>query len=281
MYVPGYLVGVDETPSFPTLGAAFNAFMHDDFTVSGTGNPSFGEVSIRFVDQRARIRRVRIRAASVDVCVAGRSLEGCHLELNGAEYRQVMKVTKAGRVTFLLPEGLPSDAWLWLKNDGEWIDYRALNNWGNYRSADIEEQMPRDLGAEISHLATQGEGEHLEYKSMLPGNPSEKRHVFKTVVAFANGDGGTLLFGLGDGGEITGLTDKPQEARARLTDLLRDLVTPSPWTVIETHRYEGKNILVLRVQPRARHPRTHHRQEQAGILHTPRRHDVLCPAGRS
>jgi len=228
--------------------------MYDNFAISGTssGSPSsFGEVSVRFVDQRARIRRVRIRAASLDVWIGGRSLESCRLELNGVEYRQVIEVSKSSRITFPLPEGLPSDAWLWLKSGTEWLDYRALNHWGNYRSADVEERLPRDLGAEIGRLATQGEGQHIEYKTKIPGNTAEKRHVFKTVVAFANGEGGVLLFGIGDGGETIGLTETLQDARARLTDLLRDLVTPSPQTVIDTHRYEGRNILLLRVQPGA------------------------------
>lgn len=249
--VPGYLVGDDQAPSFPTFGAAFNAFMYNKFAISGSssGNPSgFGEVSVRFVDQRAHIRRVRIRPASLDVWIGGRSLDDCRLELNGVEYRQVSQVSKSSRITIPLSEGLPSDAWLWLKHGTDWLDYRALNHWGNYRSADVEEHLPRDLGAEISRLVTQGEGQNLEYKSKLPVSPAEKRVVFKTVVAFASRGGGTVLFGVGDGGEITGLTETLKDARARLTDLLRDLVSPSPQTDIEELRYEGKNILILRVQ---------------------------------
>lgn len=251
VYIPGYLVGLREAPSFPTFGAAFNAFMYDDYSVSGTGNPELGEVSVRFVDQRARIYRVRIRAASVDVWVGGTSLDECYLELNGVEHRQVIQIGKPRRVSFPLPQGLPSDAWLWLKDGPEWLDYRALNGWGNYRSADVEDQLPRDLGAEISRLAAQGEGQHIEYKAKLPETRDEKRHVFKTAVAFACGEGGTILFGIGDGGKIIGLTGTLQDARARLTDLLRDLITPPPETVIESHRHEGKNILLLRVQPGA------------------------------
>ncbi len=130
--VPGYHIGAEDAPSFPTFGAAFNAFLYDDFIISGTANPSLGEVQVRLVDQRARIRRARIRPASLDVWLGGRSLAGCCLELNGVEGRQVIPVDKPGRVSLPLPTGLPSDAWLWLKHGTEWLDFRALNNWGGH-----------------------------------------------------------------------------------------------------------------------------------------------------
>ncbi|MGH8994435.1 MAG: AlbA family DNA-binding domain-containing protein [Acidimicrobiales bacterium] len=242
----GYLVGQDDAPSFPTFGAAYNAFYHHNFAVSGTNNPQLGQVSIRLVDARARIGRVRVRPASLEVWVGGRAVQDTRLELNGAEYRTAVDLTRAGRVTFPLPVGLPSDAWLWLKHGTEWRDFRALS-WEGSRIRNVETELPRDPIAELSLLATQGEGPHLEYKEKLPDSRDEKRHVFKTVVAFANGDGGTMLFGIGDGGELRGVGDKLPEGRRRLNDLLRDLVDPSPSVRIEAHRLDGRNVLVLEV----------------------------------
>lgn len=242
----GYLVGQGDAPSFPTFGSAYNAFYHHNFAVSGTNNPQLGQISIRLVDARARIGRVRIRPASLEVWVGGRAVRGARLELNGAEYRTAVDLTKAGRVTFPLPVGLPSDAWLWLKQGTEWRDFRALS-WEGSRIRNVESELPRDPVAEISLLAAQGEGPYLEYKEKLPDSRDEKRHVFKTVVAFANGDGGTLLFGIGDGGELRGVGDKLPEGRRRLNDLLRDLVDPSPPVRIEAHRLDGRNVLVLEV----------------------------------
>lgn len=241
-----YLVGEGDAPSFPTFGAAHNAFYHDNFVVSGTNNPQLGQLSIRFADGRARIGRVRIRPTSLDVWTGGRALDGTRLELNGAEYRTSVELTKGGRVSFPLPSGLPSDAWLWLKQGTEWRDFRALS-WEGNRIPNVDTELPRDPLAELSLLAAQGEGPHLEYKEKLPDSRDEKRNVFKTVVAFANGDGGTLLFGIGDGGELRGVKDKLAEGRRRLNDLLRDLVDPSPSVHIEAHRLDGHNILVLEV----------------------------------
>lgn len=242
----GYLVGRGDAPSFPIFGAAYNAFYHHNYAVSGTNNPQLGQVSIRFVDARARIGRVRIRPASLDVWLGGRAVRGTRLELNGAQYRTGVDLTEAGRVTVPLPVGLPSDAWLWLKHGTDWRDFRALS-WEGNRISNVETELPRDPIAELSLLAAQGEGPYLEYKEKLPDSREEKRHVFKTVVAFANGDGGTLLFGIGDGGEIRGVEDKLPEGRRRLNDLLRDLVDPSPPVRIEAQRLDGRNILVLEV----------------------------------
>jgi hypothetical protein len=156
----GYLVGEGEAPSFPTFGAAYNAFHHDNFVVSGTNNPQLGQVSMRLIDGRARIGRVRIRPTSLEVWVGGRALRDSRLELNGAEYRTSVDLVKAGRVSFPLPAGLPSDAWLWLKHGTEWLDFRALS-WEGSRIPNVETELPRDPIAELSLLAAQGEGPHL------------------------------------------------------------------------------------------------------------------------
>ncbi len=277
-----YLVGAGDAPSFPTFGAAYNAFYHDSFVVSGTNNPPLGQLSIRFVDSRARIGRVRIRPTSLDVWVSGRALDGTQLELNGAEYRTTVDLTKGGRVSFPLPSDLPSDSWLWLKQGTEWHDFRALS-WEGNRTPNVETELPRDPLAELSLLAAQGEGPHLEYKEKLPDSRDEKRNVFKTVVAFANGDGGTLLFGVGDGGELRGVKDKLAEGRRRLNDLLRDLVDPAP----SVRPYRGASPgWVQRAGPRSplgrrRALRAEARSQQARVLRPPGRHHLLRPPRRA
>jgi len=158
-----YLVGTGSTPSFPAFGGAFNVFFYDDYAISGVGNPQFSTANIHVVDDRARIRRVRVRPASIDLWLGGSALRDTVVELNGAECRTVVKVEKS-RVLIPLPDGLPSDAWIWLKSGAEWLDFRPLNQWGGVVSPDIEMELPRDPAAELSHLATRGEGPFLEYK---------------------------------------------------------------------------------------------------------------------
>ena len=110
----GYLVGLDDVPSFPTFAGAFNAFFFGKYAVSGVANPEFGVASIRVVDGRARIRGVRVGAASLAVSLGGSELRSARLELNSETYRTLID-THINRAVVPLPEGLPPDAWLWLK----------------------------------------------------------------------------------------------------------------------------------------------------------------------
>lgn len=246
----GYLVGAGSSPSFPTFGSAFRAYFLNDFTVTGGGSPPTGDLTVRVVDRRARITRVRLRPASVDVWIGGRDLANARLELNGIDYRTQVGVIRSGRITVPLPNGLPGDAWLWLKEGHDWLDFRALNGWGGRISADVETDLPKDPIADLSRLVAQGEGQGLEYKEKLPENREEKRKVFKTVVAFANGNGGLLLFGVSDSGDLRGIVNRVPEAKRRLTDLVRELVRPAPETTVSEYSIDGKAILALEVKPK-------------------------------
>lgn len=244
----GYLIGAGNVPSFPVFSGAYASFFTGTFAVGGTGNPQLGRMSIRCVDTGARIVRVRVHAASLEVWLDGSSLAGTVLELNGAEARATVQVSKR-RVVFELPDGLPHEAWLWLKRGAEWVDYRSLGGWGGYRSPDIQVDLPEDPGAELSRLAAQGEGVQLEYKEKLPDTASEKRTVFKTIVAFANGAGGTMLFGVSDDGAIAGLNGDLTVQRRRLNDLIRSLVTPSAQVRVRQEELDGRGVLIAEVPP--------------------------------
>ena len=47
----------------------------------------------------------------------------------------------------------------------------------------------------------------------------------KTVIAFANTDGGQILIGVEDNGEIVGVND-PQDDILRITNVIRDSIRP-------------------------------------------------------
>jgi hypothetical protein len=246
---PGYLVG-DDAPTFPMFASAFQAFMYHNFAVTGVSTPRLGEVSIRVVDQRGCIRRPRFHRTAMDLYLGGRSLAGTTLELNSETYRMTVEATKPGRVRIPLPDGVPNDAWIWLKREREWLDFRSPSSWGGYTSPDVDVDQPKDPSAELGALLVQGEGTHLEYKSKLPDAREEKRKTFKSVAAFAMGEGGTLIFGIEDEtGIVLGLSDRISGVAARFTDLARELVRPTPQFSCKAHRLDGKTLLVVEVRP--------------------------------
>ncbi|MHB8245897.1 MAG: AlbA family DNA-binding domain-containing protein [Acidimicrobiales bacterium] len=93
----------------------------------------------------------------------------------------------------------------------------------------------------------------MEYKMKMPGDDhNSKRNALKTVVAFANREGGTLLFGVEgdeDVGRIVGLAGKPADLRRRLNDLVRDRVSPNPTLRIAGYDVEGKFVIRLDIEP--------------------------------
>ena len=248
----GHLVARDAR-SFSSFGAAYNAFMLDSYVVTGTSQPSRGEFDLRILDRRARLRDPRVRPLSLEVTVDGTELVGTQLELVSTSIQTTVPVTGRGKIQIPLSEGLGEDAWLWLKVGDEWLDLRSLDHRGPGRNRDVVVEVPEDPVADISALATEGEHLHLEYKSELPGESNEsKRRALKTVVAFANGGGGTLLFGVqGDEevGTIVGLAGRPAELLRRLDQMIRDLVQPKPTVHLGAHNVDGKTVIRADVEP--------------------------------
>jgi predicted HTH transcriptional regulator len=142
---------------------------------------------------------------------------------------------------------------VWLKGEDGWLDYRSITPWGGRQSADVEVELPDDPIADISAPATQGESTHLEYKSTLPGEGSDtKRKALKTVVAFANGEGGVMLFGVegdDDVGQIVGIGGQLAANVRRLNDLVRDRISPNPSFRITGHTVDQKCVIRLDVVP--------------------------------
>lgn len=95
----------------------------------------------------------------------------------------------------------------------------------------------------ILQLIAAGESHTVEFKETLEWNVRENRHTdylnkecLKTIAAFLNADGGTLLIGVSDSGEVKGLSRDLQHVQRRnldgferkLRDLIRGHFNPVP-----------------------------------------------------
>ncbi len=122
------------------------------------------------------------------------------VELNGETYRCDARATADGQVTPAAPGRAAPGAWLYLSRDRKWLDYRAIGEYtgaADLARAGVDVEVPEDPESEIQALLSQGEGLQVEFKRQLPGDSAEsKRTVFKTVAAFANGHGGSIVFGV-------------------------------------------------------------------------------------
>jgi len=248
----GYLSSMN-APSFPSFGTAFYTFFYDKHVLAGQGfQPPLAQFALFVAEEEWRIARVVVGAASLDVWVDGSMVAGTRLELNSAQDRETLIVHGPDRYTFSLPNGLSEDAWIWLKGERGYLDYRYLTGWGGRHSADVEFAVPDDPVAELSTLAAQGESTRLEYKRVLPADSKEsKRRVFKTIVAFANGEGGTLLFGVDgddDTGTIVGVAGDAPDLQRKVNDLIRALVMPTPRYTVTAQEIDGKCVIKVDVE---------------------------------
>jgi hypothetical protein len=250
----GFLIG-DGCPSFPTFANAYRAFFHGNFAGAGAQNP-FQYGLIRVAQPYAWIKHVRVGPTFAEVRVAGSQPIGACVELNSATDRVAKPVGSSKLVRLRLPHGLADDTWLYLTRQGRWLDYRVLGSQlhgsRNLKLQGVEIVVPDEPAAELEALIYQGEGSRLEFKVKLPESDSEKRNVLKTVVAFANTDGGTIVCGVdSDETTITGLeVVDTRQVRDGLINLIRNGLTEFPPVSGPTeHVVDGKRLLVFTVDP--------------------------------
>jgi len=93
-----------------------------------------------------------------------------------------------------------------------------------------------------SNLLFSPEGKTLEFKRNL----SSPKPILKTLVAFANTAGGTLVVGRADDGSIVGVDDVRGDEE-RLANLISDCIAPAMAPDIEAVSVDGKNLLLVRV----------------------------------
>ncbi len=100
----------------------------------------------------------------------------------------------------------------------------------------------------IKNLINQGEHQQLDFKFEI----ADSRKIAKTLVAFANTDGGKILVGVKDNGAIAGVRSDEEihmvEAAAQMYCKPQVKFTTREWDI------EGKNVLEISVEKDALKP---------------------------
>jgi predicted HTH transcriptional regulator len=102
-------------------------------------------------------------------------------------------------------------------------------------------------------LVTQGEQRTIEYKRQLPTSDGERANLARTVVAFANTEGGHLIYGVESDGavgtHIRGVQYSPDVADS-LVRIVRDRVIPDPGIDVTHCEVDGRHLVAVVVQSR-------------------------------
>ncbi len=91
-----------------------------------------------------------------------------------------------------------------------------------------------------------GEATSYDKKQML--EVKRPKSWLKSVSAFANGDGGTLIFGISDGDHIVGLADAEGDAE-KISEEIKSKLDPIPAVNLEYKDIDGKKLVLLHVYP--------------------------------
>ena len=105
---------------------------------------------------------------------------------------------------------------------------------------------------ELLRLIRGGEDTYLELKVRLSNSES----ITQGIVALANTNGGTIVFGVNDQLRIEGVAN-PEWVQEELTRICREEIVPPIIPLIDTIAFDsGKRVIVLDVQPRRKPYRT-------------------------
>ena len=91
-----------------------------------------------------------------------------------------------------------------------------------------------------------GETTAYDKKQML--EVKRPKSWLKSVSAFANGEGGTLIFGISDDDHIVGLADAKGDAE-RISEEIKGKLDPVPTVNLELKEADGKTLVLLHVYP--------------------------------
>jgi len=102
---------------------------------------------------------------------------------------------------------------------------------------------------ELLELINKGEGYHLEFK--LEEESTED--FAKTIVCFANTDGGKILIGVDDTGRTIGVSDI-DKVMLRMDDIALNRCEPPVIILQESINIDGKNVVIVNVEKGSQRP---------------------------
>jgi hypothetical protein len=249
----GYLIG-DGCPSFFTFEQAIRAFFLDQWGTFGPDPRAFSVV-VRVAERSGWLSSIRILPTHIEATLEGESLGGTTLELNSPTWRISIDVSSSNEMRVPLPAGLPSGSTLFLKRAGDWLDFRSINpraGRDELRTSGIE--LVHDPTEDLRALIYEGEGPQVEFKSMPPSDPETKRGLLKTVVAFANSWGGSLVIGVDDDGKPVGIESDARRVADDIMRLIHGRTDPEPDGEAFTLELEGKSLILVNISRGTRPP---------------------------
>lgn len=114
---------------------------------------------------------------------------------------------------------------------------------------------------DVQPLLKRNEGKTLEFKRDL----SSPRNIVRTVVAFANSAGGSIVVGVEDGTRTVVGIENALDQEERLASILSDSISPRLIPEIEIVAWRNLQLLVINVYPGASRPHRVTAEDEHGV----------------
>ncbi len=248
--IPSFSLISENSPSFVGFAEAVSSFFGITNRNAILSNQS--KFVFRMQDCSGKIESIKIDTAEMTVTVVGESLDGMKLELASATpgLVEILKDDQSEPVRFELQNGLPPSSWVVLKKGSQCIDRKFINH--PYTQTDSSVEFIAESSTILEALISGGEGSSIEFKCEVPVATDARKKLCRTIAAFANGEGGHLLFGVDDDGKLLGLPadDVTQHKQDAITQFVKNLVDPLPEFDIEVIALENEkasSVIILNV----------------------------------
>lgn len=96
----------------------------------------------------------------------------------------------------------------------------------------------------LKNQLLEGEGQKIEYKLTL----TQPSILARVIASFANTEGGQIIIGVDDSGNIVGLTDEIIAKAPRLVERALQLLQPQPSLNSHVEAIDGKKLFIIAVQ---------------------------------
>jgi hypothetical protein len=232
-------------PIYPDALAAVADF------VFGTSAEELGRDVREYVEVNLPDRRGRLGASSfgrggvtlpVEARVAGAEFRaGWREPPDASSWRRHDEQARSG--TIRIPcRRLPIEFRAYLCVGNSILDARG---WSEHETRERPEE-PIAATRGLQRLLRNGEGERTEFKQDL-SSANTRTRLARTVAAFANGAGGTVVVGVDDEGNPIGCNKR--ETRDAVTDVIRNTVEPPPPFRVTSQAVKGTPLVVVTVLP--------------------------------
>ncbi len=234
-------------PFFPDINVAAASVLLDIHALPGAWTRPRELMLVRIAHLDAYFEKVRVSSTSIVASVRGENLGDVHLQVSSAGFQHEERVDRPGDVTVRVSGADSTYTWVALTRGRECLDLRTISNlWLDSREQRGVVHEPEDLNERLDLMRRGGENETVEFKEQIPVSGER---IARTVAAFANGEGGTIIVGIKDDtGDVAGVAD-PAGCRDSLVDTVRNKVRPSPRYDLQTCTLEGCPVVAMHVEP--------------------------------